>query len=106
MESILLQETSTHHSDGIIEQGLAKNYDEKHLVDVYFLKYSQYSDGVHRRNETSKEQEIKYGHIQWSCTATDKEQNKEVQGDRWTSLLNVKDTTIYFASACSVHIML
>lgn len=38
----------SHHSDGIIEQGLAKDDDKESVVDMHLLKDSQYSHGVHR----------------------------------------------------------
>lgn len=48
----------THHSDSIIQEGLAKHDDEEGLIYVDLFEDSQHCHGVHSRDEAAEEQEI------------------------------------------------
>ena len=45
-----------HHSDSIVQQGLAEHQDVQQLVDVDLLKHSEHSHGIHGRDDGGEQQ--------------------------------------------------
>lgn len=62
-QRVYCSSTSTHHSDGVVEERLPEHEDVQQLVDVDLLEHGQDGDGVHGRDDGAEQQAGQQVHV-------------------------------------------